>query len=154
MQVWDVTMQDLTSGSFTLDSFKAVVFVGGFSYADVLGSAKGKKISNPQSDTCWVQSLCLFCNTSRSLRLSPPLTGWAASVTFNPKAKAEFERFRRRSDTLSLGVCNGCQLLALLGWVGEAEEDGPGATARTNAALVGLNCHNHTAEASNLFSLF
>lgn len=35
-------MQDLTSGSLTLDSFKAVVFVGGFSYADVLGSAKGK----------------------------------------------------------------------------------------------------------------
>lgn len=43
VQVWDVTMQDLTSGSLTLDSFKAVVFVGGFSYADVLGSAKGKK---------------------------------------------------------------------------------------------------------------
>lgn len=83
-QVWDVTMQDLCSGSVTLDSFKAVVFVGGFSYADVLGSAKG----------------------------------WAASVAFNSKAKAEFEAFRRRSDTLSLGVCNGCQLLALLGWVG------------------------------------
>lgn len=37
-------MQDLCSGSVTLDSFKAVVFVGGFSYADVLGSAKGKYI--------------------------------------------------------------------------------------------------------------
>uniref|UniRef100_H3CZV5 Phosphoribosylformylglycinamidine synthase n=1 Tax=Tetraodon nigroviridis TaxID=99883 RepID=H3CZV5_TETNG len=86
----DVTMQDLCSGSLTLDSFKAVVFVGGFSYADVLGSAKG----------------------------------WAASVMFNPRAKAEFDRFRRRADTLSLGVCNGCQLLALLGWVGEGEEDG------------------------------
>lgn len=36
-------MQDLCSGSLTLESFKAVVFVGGFSYADVLGSAKGKK---------------------------------------------------------------------------------------------------------------
>ncbi len=35
-------MQDLCSGSLTLESFKAVVFVGGFSYADVLGSAKGK----------------------------------------------------------------------------------------------------------------
>lgn len=35
-------MQDLCSGSLTLDPFKAVVFVGGFSYADVLGSAKGK----------------------------------------------------------------------------------------------------------------
>lgn len=79
---------------------------------------------------------------------SPGPTGWAASVTFNPKAKAEFERFRRRSDTLSLGVCNGCQLLALLGWVGEAEEDESGAASKTEAALVGLNCHD-TAEASN-----
>lgn len=51
--------------------------------------------------------------------------GWAATVTYNPKAKAEFDRFQRREDTLSLGVCNGCQLLALLGWVGEAE-DGAG----------------------------
>lgn len=51
--------------------------------------------------------------------------GWAATVAYNPKAKAEFERFRQRDDTLSLGVCNGCQLLALLGWVGESE-DGAG----------------------------
>ncbi|XP_012683728.2 phosphoribosylformylglycinamidine synthase isoform X2 [Clupea harengus] len=91
-EVWDVTMQDLCSGSATLDPFKAVVFVGGFSYADVLGSAKG----------------------------------WAATVTYNRRAQEEFERFRRRKDTLSLGVCNGCQLLALLGWVGtgpSAESD-------------------------------
>lgn len=42
VQVWDVNMQDLCSGSLTLEPFKAVVFVGGFSYADVLGSAKGQ----------------------------------------------------------------------------------------------------------------
>uniref|UniRef100_A0AAQ5ZU55 Phosphoribosylformylglycinamidine synthase n=1 Tax=Amphiprion ocellaris TaxID=80972 RepID=A0AAQ5ZU55_AMPOC len=84
-EVWDITMQDLCSGFVTLDPFQAVVFVGGFSYADVLGSAKG----------------------------------WAATVAYNPRAKAEFDHFRRRIDTLSLGVCNGCQLLALLGWVGE-----------------------------------
>lgn len=42
LKVWDVTMQDLCSGSTTLDPFRAVVFVGGFSYADVLGSAKGE----------------------------------------------------------------------------------------------------------------
>lgn len=47
--------------------------------------------------------------------------GWAATVAYNPKAKAEFDRFRQRNDTLSLGVCNGCQLLALLGWVGQSE---------------------------------
>ncbi|XP_034561977.1 phosphoribosylformylglycinamidine synthase [Notolabrus celidotus] len=97
-QVWDVTMQDLCSGFVTLDSFRAVVFVGGFSYADVLGSAKG----------------------------------WAASVTFNGKAKAEFEAFRRRSDTLSLGVCNGCQLLALIGWVGEEQEGAGGDVVLTH----------------------
>ncbi|KAM9849326.1 phosphoribosylformylglycinamidine synthase [Aulostomus maculatus] len=96
-EVWDVTMQDLGSGLLTLDSFRAVVFVGGFSYADVLGSAKG----------------------------------WAASVTYNHKAKVEFDRFRRRGDTLSLGVCNGCQLLALLGWVGEGEDGAASPVALT-----------------------
>ncbi|XP_056132560.1 phosphoribosylformylglycinamidine synthase [Lampris incognitus] len=89
-EVWDVTMQDLCCGSLTLELFKAVVFVGGFSYADVLGSAKG----------------------------------WAATAAYNLQAKAEFERFRRRDDTLSLGVCNGCQLLALLGWIGEDKDGG------------------------------
>ncbi|XP_020487522.2 phosphoribosylformylglycinamidine synthase isoform X1 [Labrus bergylta] len=97
-QVWDVTMQDVCSGSVTLDPFKAIVFVGGFSYADVLGSAKG----------------------------------WAAAVAFNSKAKAEFEGFRRRDDTLSLGVCNGCQLLALLGWVGEKDEGAGGDVVLTH----------------------
>ncbi|TSN30209.1 Phosphoribosylformylglycinamidine synthase [Bagarius yarrelli] len=97
-EVWDVTMYDLCSGSTTLDPFRAVVFVGGFSYADVLGSAKG----------------------------------WAATVTFNPKAQEEFERFRHRNDTLSLGVCNGCQLLALLGWVGEAQDGGSGVALTHN----------------------
>uniref|UniRef100_A0A671PA92 Phosphoribosylformylglycinamidine synthase n=1 Tax=Sinocyclocheilus anshuiensis TaxID=1608454 RepID=A0A671PA92_9TELE len=97
-EVWDVAMQDLCSGSTTLDPFRAVVFVGGFSYADVLGSAKG----------------------------------WAATVTFNPKAREEFARFRNRDDTLSLGVCNGCQLMALLGWVGEREDGGSDVTLTHN----------------------
>ncbi|XP_024420604.1 phosphoribosylformylglycinamidine synthase [Desmodus rotundus] len=91
-EVWDVTMQDLCSGAIKLDTFRGVAFVGGFSYADVLGSAKG----------------------------------WAAAVTFHPRAGAELRRFRKRPDTFSLGVCNGCQLLALLGWVGgsPSEEEG------------------------------
>uniref|UniRef100_A0A8C1V981 Phosphoribosylformylglycinamidine synthase n=1 Tax=Cyprinus carpio TaxID=7962 RepID=A0A8C1V981_CYPCA len=97
-EVWDVAMQDLCSGSTTLDPFRAVVFVGGFRYADVLGSAKG----------------------------------WAATVTFNPKAREEFDRFRNRDDTLSLGVCNGCQLMALLGWVGEREDGGSDVTLTHN----------------------
>ena len=35
-------MQDLCSGAIKLDTFRGVAFVGGFSYADVLGSAKGQ----------------------------------------------------------------------------------------------------------------
>jgi len=40
-EVWDVNMHDLKTGTATLSMFQGVVFVGGFSYADVLGSAKG-----------------------------------------------------------------------------------------------------------------
>jgi phosphoribosylformylglycinamidine synthase len=80
---WDVMMTDLLDGRVKLDQFRGVVFVGGFSYADVLDSAKG----------------------------------WAASIRFNRKVWDQFERFYHRPDTFSLGVCNGCQLMALLGWV-------------------------------------
>ena len=43
--------------------------------------------------------------------------GWAGVIRFNPSIRESFERFRDRPDTFSLGVCNGCQLFALLGWV-------------------------------------
>lgn len=43
--------------------------------------------------------------------------GWAGVIRFNPMLAQQFEAFRRRPDTFSLGVCNGCQLMALLGWV-------------------------------------
>ena len=39
--VWDVNMQDLASRKVTLDGFRGLVFVGGFSYGDVCDSAKG-----------------------------------------------------------------------------------------------------------------
>uniref|UniRef100_A0A3P8PIL4 Phosphoribosylformylglycinamidine synthase n=1 Tax=Astatotilapia calliptera TaxID=8154 RepID=A0A3P8PIL4_ASTCA len=69
-------------------------------------------------ETSWDQYILLFsCVTILLFH-----KGWAATVAYNSKAKAEFDRFRQREDTVSLGVCNGCQLLALLGWVGESEE--------------------------------
>jgi len=40
-EVWDVNMQDLHTGNAALSMFRGIVFVGGFSYADVFGSAKG-----------------------------------------------------------------------------------------------------------------
>lgn len=82
---WDICMNDLLAGTVTLDDFRGLAAVGGFSYADVPESAKG----------------------------------WAATIQFNPRLKQMFEDFYRRPDTFSLGICNGCQLFGLLGWVPE-----------------------------------
>ena len=79
--VKDVHMTDLTSGRETLEDVNMIVFCGGFSNSDVLGSAKG----------------------------------WAGGFLFNEKAKAALDNFYKRDDTLSLGICNGCQLMAELG---------------------------------------
>jgi phosphoribosylformylglycinamidine synthase len=43
--------------------------------------------------------------------------GWAGTIRFNDHLRRQFEAFYDRLDTFSLGVCNGCQLFALLGWV-------------------------------------
>ncbi|MDB5805819.1 MAG: phosphoribosylformylglycinamidine synthase [Betaproteobacteria bacterium] len=40
--------------------------------------------------------------------------GWAKSILFNPRARAEFEAFFARSDVFALGVCNGCQMMGNL----------------------------------------
>ena len=78
--VKDVMMTDLITGRETLDDVNMIVFCGGFSNSDVLGSAKG----------------------------------WAGAFLYIPKAKAALVRFYARKDTLSLGVCNGCQLMVEL----------------------------------------
>ncbi len=41
-------MQDLCAGQVDLKEFRGIAFVGGFSYADVCGSAKGKSLRSPQ----------------------------------------------------------------------------------------------------------
>ncbi len=43
--------------------------------------------------------------------------GWAAAILFNDRLKSMFDTFYNRPDTFTLGICNGCQLFALLGWV-------------------------------------
>jgi phosphoribosylformylglycinamidine synthase len=40
--------------------------------------------------------------------------GWAKSILFNARARDEFSAFFARQDTFTLGVCNGCQMLAAL----------------------------------------
>jgi len=89
--VKDVHMTDLIAGRENLEEVNMIVFVGGFSNSDVLGSAKG----------------------------------WAGAFMYNEKAKATLDHFYARPDTLSLGVCNGCQLMVELGLVYPEHEEKP-----------------------------
>lgn len=43
--------------------------------------------------------------------------GWAGSFKYNQKAKIALENFYKREDTLSVGMCNGCQLFMELGLI-------------------------------------
>jgi phosphoribosylformylglycinamidine synthase len=78
--VKDVHMTDLAAGRETLEDVSFIVFCGGFSNSDVLGSAKG----------------------------------WAGGFLYNEKAKKAIDAYYARQDTLSMGICNGCQLMAEL----------------------------------------
>jgi phosphoribosylformylglycinamidine synthase len=89
--VKDVHMTDLMSGRETLEDIGLIVFVGGFSNSDVLGSAKG----------------------------------WAGGFLFNEKAHASLDAFFARRDTLSLGICNGCQCMVELGLIYPEHEQKP-----------------------------
>jgi len=40
--------------------------------------------------------------------------GWAKSILFNPRLRAQFEAFFQRDDSFGLGVCNGCQMMSNL----------------------------------------
>ena len=40
--------------------------------------------------------------------------GWAKSILFNARARDEFSAFFARNDSFSLGVCNGCQMMAAI----------------------------------------
>ena len=49
--------------------------------------------------------------------------GWAGAFLYNPKAKEALERFYARHDTLSIGICNGCQLMVELGLIAPKSDD-------------------------------
>ena len=60
----------------------------------------------------------VFCGGFSYADVNDSAKGWAGVIRFNERLLAQFAHFRStRSDTFSLGVCNGCQLMALLGWV-------------------------------------
>ncbi len=56
-----------------------------------------------------------FCGGFSNSDVLGSAKGWAGAFLFNPKAKAALDNFYARKDTLSLGVCNGCQLMVELG---------------------------------------
>lgn len=89
--VKDIHMTDLIAGRENLEDVNMIVYVGGFSNSDVLGSAKG----------------------------------WAGAFLYNEKAKKALDNFYARPDTLSLGICNGCQLMVELGLVYPEHEEQP-----------------------------
>lgn len=51
--------------------------------------------------------------------------GWAGAFLYNPKAKEAIEKFFNRKDTLSVGICNGCQLFVELGMINLDHGDKP-----------------------------
>lgn len=51
--------------------------------------------------------------------------GWARSILFNERLRTMFSDFFHRSDTFTLGVCNGCQMVSLLKDIIPGAEDWP-----------------------------
>ncbi len=59
--------------------------------------------------------LLAFCGGFSNSDVLGSAKGWAGAFLFNPEAKEALDRFYSRQDTLSFGVCNGCQLMVELG---------------------------------------
>jgi phosphoribosylformylglycinamidine synthase len=114
-EVKDIHMTDLISGREDLSDVQMIVFVGGFSNSDVLGSAKG----------------------------------WAGAFLYNPKAKQALDAFYARQDTLSLGVCNGCQLMIELGLItpdhAEKPKMGHNASHKFESSFVNVTVPENTS---------
>nr|WP_068892776.1 phosphoribosylformylglycinamidine synthase [Pedobacter panaciterrae] len=51
--------------------------------------------------------------------------GWAGAFMYNEKAKIALEKFFSRPDTLSVGICNGCQLFVELGLINKDHAEKP-----------------------------
>lgn len=90
-QPCDVMTSDMIE-DLTIDlmKFSGIVFVGGFTFSDVFGAAKG----------------------------------WEAIIRKSPNIKKQFDWFysEKNINRFSLGVCNGCQLMSRMGWVGTSIE--------------------------------
>lgn len=59
----------------------------------------------------------VFCGGFSNSDVFGSAKGWAGGILYNEKAKKAVENFYARKDTLSLGICNGCQLMMELGLI-------------------------------------
>jgi phosphoribosylformylglycinamidine synthase len=119
--VKDVHMTDLIAGRETLEDIHLIVFVGGFSNSDVLGSAKG----------------------------------WAGAFRYNEEARNSLKKYYARDNTLSLGVCNGCQLMIALDLIVPNHDKKPrmlhNRSHKFESAFVGVNIpENHSVMLQSL----
>ncbi len=101
----DVHINDLNKGEVNqMKGYKGVVFCGGFTYGDALGAGAGWAASvlhNPK--------LKVSDSGSRFQRIIRKM-----NILYDPKLEEEFQQFFQRKDTFTLGICNGCQVLARL----------------------------------------
>jgi phosphoribosylformylglycinamidine synthase len=85
---YDIMTSDMVKEDSNIDlqKFQGIVFVGGFTFSDVLGAAKG----------------------------------WESIIRHNKRVMKQFDWYYsdNNSSKFSLGVCNGCQLMVGMGWIG------------------------------------
>lgn len=70
-------------------------------------------------------NMIVFCGGFSNSDVFGSAKGWAGAFLYNEKARTALENFYRRNDTLSLGVCNGCQLMIELGLVNPDHKEKP-----------------------------
>ncbi|MCB1828512.1 MAG: phosphoribosylformylglycinamidine synthase subunit PurQ, partial [Coxiellaceae bacterium] len=79
--------------------------------------------------------------------------GWANSIRFNDRAREQFANYFQRNDTLTLGVCNGCQMLSQLQEFIPGAENWPTFTANDSRQFEArLTMVEITANNSPLFA--
>jgi phosphoribosylformylglycinamidine synthase len=156
-EVWDLTVYDLLQGQVDLQSFHGLAFVGGFSYGDALGSARGWRsvlTGNPRAEAqlrcffarpeTWSLGLCNGCQLLVALGIVPGLdTGINGSPPAAPGGAAawlgenESGRFESRFVTVQVEPSPAVLLQGLEGTVvGVWSAHGEGKVQFENDAIM------------------
>ena len=70
-------------------------------------------------------NMIVFCGGFSNSDVCGSAKGWASGFVWNKTAKQSLENFYKRNDTLSLGICNGCQLMIELGLINPTDDVKP-----------------------------